>query len=117
MRVGSTQCAAMLGRRTKIVATLGPATDSDDVLDALVAAGLSCARLNCSHGSADDLRRRHPAVRAAAARAGRAVGGLFDLQGPKLRLGAGGALVGAAGGGGGVGARGGGGGPWRAAGR
>src|SRR4051794_2765739 len=88
MRVGSTQCAAMLGRRTKIVATLGPATDSDDVLDALVAAGLSCARLNCSHGSADDLRRRHAAVRAAAARAGRAIGVLFDLQGPKLRLGA-----------------------------
>src|SRR4051794_38514122 len=86
MRVGSTQCAAMLGRRTKIVATLGPATDSDDVLDALVAAGLSCARLNCSHGSADDLRRRHAAVRAAAARAGRPIGVLFDLQGPKLRL-------------------------------
>jgi pyruvate kinase len=86
MRVGSTQCAAMLGRRTKIVATLGPATDSDDVLDALVAAGLSCARLNCSHGSADDLRRRHAAVRAAAERAQRPIGVLFDLQGPKLRL-------------------------------
>src|SRR3954452_20497397 len=83
---GSTQSAAMLGRRTKIVATLGPATDSDDVLDALVAAGLSCARLNCSHGSADDLRRRHAAVRAAAERAQRPIGGLFDLQGPKLRL-------------------------------
>src|SRR4051794_16373205 len=103
MRVGSTQCAAMLGRRTKIVATLGPATDSDDVLDALVAAGLSCARLNCSHGSADDLRRRHAAVRAAAARAGRAIGGLFDLQGAKLRLGAVAALLVAAGAGGAVG--------------
>jgi len=56
------------------------------VLDALVAAGLSCARLNCSHGSHEDLRRRHAAVRAAAARAGRAIGVLFDLQGPKLRL-------------------------------
>ena len=56
------------------------------MLDALVAAGLSCARLNCSHGSHEDLRRRHAAVRAAAARAGRAIGVLFDLQGPKLRL-------------------------------
>src|SRR3954466_7167212 len=82
---GSTQSAAMLGRRTKIVATLGPATDSDDVLDAVVAAGLSCALLNCSHGSADDLRRRHAAVRAAAARAGRARGGVFGLPGPQLR--------------------------------
>ena len=48
----------MRGRRTKIVATLGPATDAPDVLDRLLAAGLDCARLNCSHGDADDLRRR-----------------------------------------------------------
>src|SRR3954451_20450359 len=86
MRVGSTQCAAMLGRRTKIAATLGPATDSDDVLDALVAAGVRCARLNCSHGSADDLRRRRAAVRPGAERGPRPIGVLFDLQGPKLRL-------------------------------
>src|SRR3954462_1208899 len=76
----------MLGRRTKIVATLGPATDSDDVLDALVAAGLSCARLNCSHGSADDLRRRPAAGRAGAEPGPRPIGGLFDRRGPKLRL-------------------------------
>src|SRR3954471_16001542 len=90
----------MLERRTKIVATLGPATDPPEVLDHLVAAGLDCARLNCSHGGPDDLRPRlsgrrgAPApvrgraadVRAAAARAGRAIGLLFDLQGPKLRL-------------------------------
>src|SRR3954468_21878623 len=76
----------MLERRTKIVATLGPATDPPGVLDHLVAAGLDCARLNCSHGGPDDLRRRAADVRAAAARAGRAVGLLFDLQGPKLRL-------------------------------
>ena len=73
-------------RRTKIVATLGPATDAPGVLDALVDAGLDCARLNCSHGTHDDLRRRAADVRAAGQRAGRALGLLFDIQGPKLRL-------------------------------
>jgi pyruvate kinase len=77
----------MLERRTKIVATLGPATDPPGVLDALVSAGLDCARLNCSHGTPDDLRRRAADVRAAGERSGRSVGVLFDLQGPKLRLG------------------------------
>ncbi|MEA2288583.1 MAG: pyruvate kinase [Solirubrobacteraceae bacterium] len=76
----------MLQRQTKIVATLGPATDQPGVLDQLVAAGLDCARLNCSHGTADDLRRRAQEVRAAAERAGRPVALMFDLQGPKLRL-------------------------------
>jgi pyruvate kinase len=76
----------MLDRRTKIVATLGPATDEEGMLDRLVDAGLDCARLNCSHGSHEDLRRRAAAVRAAGQRAGRALGLLFDLQGPKLRL-------------------------------
>ena len=80
---------SMFDRRTKIVATLGPATDPRGVLDALVAAGIDCARLNCSHGTAEDLRRRSGEVRAAAAHAGRPVGLLFDLQGPKLRLAAG----------------------------
>ena len=73
-------------RRTKIVATLGPATDAPGVLDQLVAAGMDCARMNCSHGDADDLRRRAREVREAAERAGRPLGLLFDLQGPKLRL-------------------------------
>jgi pyruvate kinase len=73
-------------RRTKIVATLGPSTDAGDALDRLVAAGMDCARLNCSHGDADALRRRAQAVRDADARAGKALGLLFDLQGPKLRL-------------------------------
>jgi pyruvate kinase len=79
----------MLNRRTKIVATLGPATDAPGVLDAIVAAGLDCARLNCSHGTSEDLRRRFAEVRDAAAAAGRTVGIMFDLQGPKLRLAAG----------------------------
>ncbi len=78
----------MLERRTKIVATLGPATDDPAVLDALVAAGLNCARLNCSHGGHEELRARSAAVREAAERTGHALGVLFDLQGPKLRLGA-----------------------------
>ena len=76
----------MVVRRTKIVATLGPATDPNGMVDALVAAGMDCARLNCSHGTVDELRRRAGEVRAAAKRAGRSVGLLFDLQGPKLRL-------------------------------
>ena len=77
----------MLERRTKIVATLGPATDAPGVLDRLVAAGMDCARLNCSHGTHEDLRRRAAEVRAAAAArrpADRRCS--FDLQGPKLRL-------------------------------
>src|SRR3954462_5605267 len=76
----------MLPRHTKIVATLGPATDRPGVLDQLMAAGLDCARLNCSHGTADDLRRRAREVRAAAEKAGRPVALMFDLQGPKLRV-------------------------------
>jgi pyruvate kinase len=73
-------------RKTKIVATLGPATDEPGVLDAMVAGGLDCARLNCSHGTTEQLVRRASAVRAAADRGGRPIGLLFDLQGPKLRL-------------------------------
>jgi pyruvate kinase len=76
----------MLTRHTKIVATLGPATDPPGILDQLISAGLDCARLNCSHGTSDDLRRRAKEVRAAAERSGRPVALMFDLQGPKLRL-------------------------------
>jgi pyruvate kinase len=71
-------------RRTKIVATLGPSTDGR--LDELIAAGMDCARLNCSHGTREDLIRRTSEVRAAAAAAGRSVAVMFDLQGPKIRL-------------------------------
>lgn len=73
-------------RRTKVLATLGPATDQPGVMDAMVAAGLNAVRVNCSHGSADDHRRRVGEARAAAARAGRPIGILLDLQGPKIRL-------------------------------
>jgi len=76
----------MLARRTKILATLGPATDPPGVLDQLLAAGVDCVRINCSHGTAGEQRRRAEEARAAAARAGRSLGVMFDLQGPKLRL-------------------------------
>jgi pyruvate kinase len=73
-------------RRTKILATLGPSTDAPGVLDRLVAAGMDCARVNCSHGGADDLLRRAREVREASQRTDKTLGVLFDLQGPKLRL-------------------------------
>lgn len=74
-------------RRTKIIATIGPATDSPEVLGALVEAGMDVARLNASHSSRVDLERRLTAVRAAAEAAGRQVAVMLDLGGPKLRLG------------------------------
>ena len=77
---------AMLERRTKIVATLGPACDPPGVIDELLAAGAACVRINCSHGTAAEQRRRAREARAAAERAGRPLAVLFDLQGPKLRL-------------------------------
>jgi len=73
-------------RRTKIVATLGPASSSDASLEALIRAGMDVARLNFSHGSADDHRARARQVRAIAARQGRFVALMGDLQGPKIRI-------------------------------
>jgi len=74
-------------RRAKIVATLGPATSSPEILRKLVDAGLDVARLNLSHGTHDDHRANYANVRAAAEASGRSVGILADLQGPKIRLG------------------------------
>ncbi len=74
-------------RATKIVATLGPASSSPERLAELAAAGVDVVRLNFSHGTADDHRRRVDALRAAAHRAGRTVGVMADLQGPKIRIG------------------------------
>ena len=72
--------------RTKIVATLGPATDVPGMLARLIAEGVDVVRLNLSHGEPDDHRARAHAVRAAAEAAGREVGVLADLQGPKIRI-------------------------------
>ncbi|MGI8557322.1 MAG: pyruvate kinase [Solirubrobacteraceae bacterium] len=74
-------------RRTKIVATIGPASREPDVLEALVRAGMDVARLNYSHGTPDEHEETVRRVRAAAERAGRAVAILQDLPGPKLRIG------------------------------
>src|SRR5689334_19165800 len=73
-------------RRTKIIATLGPATDAPGALKKLIAEGVNVVRLNLSHGSAADHRQRADAVRAAAAELGVEVGVLADLQGPKIRI-------------------------------
>ncbi|MEL7536021.1 MAG: pyruvate kinase [Pseudomonadota bacterium] len=73
-------------RRTKIVATLGPACDDPNVLSAMVAEGLDVVRLNFSHGKHEEMRRRVATVREIAAQQGRYVGVLADLQGPKIRI-------------------------------
>jgi len=73
-------------RRTKIVATLGPATDDEEILREIIEAGLDVARINFSHGNADEHRRRATALRRIAAECGRDVGVMGDLQGPKIRV-------------------------------
>ncbi|MDO5610423.1 MAG: pyruvate kinase [Pseudomonadota bacterium] len=73
-------------RRTRILATLGPATDAAGRLEALFRAGVDCVRLNFSHGVPDDHRARASAVRAAAEACGREIGILADLPGPKIRI-------------------------------
>ena len=76
-----------MSRHTKIVATLGPASSTTEVLEKLVAAGVDVVRMNFSHGSPEDHRARAEGIRAAAAKLGRTVGILGDLQGPKIRVG------------------------------
>ena len=74
-------------RRTKIVATIGPASRNPEILARMVEAGMDVARLNFSHGSADEHAETARLVRDAAGRAGRQVAILQDLPGPKLRIG------------------------------
>jgi pyruvate kinase len=73
-------------RRTKIVATLGPATNTPEAIEGLVVAGVDVVRLNFSHGSAEDHLARAELVRKIAAKHGRFVAVLADLQGPKIRI-------------------------------
>lgn len=73
-------------RRSKILATLGPATDADGIIDALLEAGVNAVRLNFSHGTAEQHAQRVATVRAAASRSGREIGVLADLPGPKIRI-------------------------------
>jgi pyruvate kinase len=74
-------------RRTKIVATLGPATDNPETLDNLIQAGVDVVRLNFSHGTKDEHIERAEVVRNRARAHGRQVGVLADLMGPKIRIG------------------------------
>ncbi|WP_374278903.1 pyruvate kinase [Azonexus sp.] len=76
-----------MSRHTKIVATLGPASSTPEVLERMVAAGVDVVRMNFSHGTAEDHKARAATIREVAARLGRTVGILGDLQGPKIRVG------------------------------
>lgn len=78
---------AQLQRKAKIVATLGPASDHEDVLAALIEAGLDVARLNFSHGTQAEHAARIEKIRRLARMQSRSVGILQDLQGPKIRVG------------------------------
>ena len=74
-------------RRTKIIATLGPASSTPEVLARLFQAGADVFRLNFSHGTHEDHAARFAMIRALEARVGRPIGILADVQGPKLRVG------------------------------
>src|SRR5262245_39282535 len=77
----------MISERTKVVATLGPASSSREVLVGMVDAGLDVVRLNFSHGERSDHLARFELVRSVAAEIGRNLAILVDLQGPKIRVG------------------------------
>ena len=74
-------------RRTKIVATLGPASSEQAMIARLFEAGADVFRINMSHTSHDAMRKLHAAIRAVEKEYGRPIGILADLQGPKLRVG------------------------------
>jgi len=76
-----------MARRTKIVATIGPASDSAPVLRKMVEAGMDVARIGLAHGSIDDALQRYHAIRGVAAEMDRPIGIMVDLPGPKVRLG------------------------------
>jgi len=73
-------------RRTKIIATMGPATDTPESIEKLIKAGVDVVRMNFSHGEVEDHIQRAQMVRDIAAKLGRIVGILGDLQGPKIRI-------------------------------
>ncbi len=76
-----------LFKRTKILATIGPATNSAEMIKKVIMAGVNGCRLNCSHGSNEERDQQIKWIRAAAEKKGRSVAILQDLQGPKIRLG------------------------------
>jgi pyruvate kinase len=73
--------------RTKIVATLGPSTNTDDMVEQLIRVGVDVFRVNCAHANHDEIGQIVSRVRRQAKRVGRVVGILADLQGPKIRVG------------------------------
>lgn len=75
-----------MNKRTKVLATIGPACESEDVLRQMIQAGLNAVRCNFSHGKADDHRERIKLVRRVAKKMGVTIGILGDLQGPKIRV-------------------------------
>ena len=77
----------MVNRKTKIVATLGPASCSESQLEALIAAGVNIMRLNFSHSTHAEHAETFACVRRVAERMGEPIGVLQDLQGPKIRTG------------------------------
>src|SRR5215831_12487831 len=78
---------ALANNKTKIVATIGPASDSQEMLQRLIRAGLNVARLNFSHGDLTSHAERIRRIRSAAEAAGRRVAIMADLPGPKMRIG------------------------------
>ena len=74
-------------KRTKIIATLGPASDRDDVLRGMIAAGLNVVRINFSHQKPDALRASLERIRRVSAETGAPIAILGDLRGPRIRVG------------------------------
>ena len=79
--------SSRLFKRTKILATIGPATNSAEMIESIIMAGVNGCRLNCSHGSNEERDQQIKWIREAAAKKGRSVAILQDLRGPKIRLG------------------------------
>src|SRR5687767_943216 len=86
-RGGAEKLSSHMIRRTKIVATLGPASSSPEVVRRLVLAGMDVARLNFSHGSYEEHGRQIATLRAISEELDTPVTILLDLQGPKIRVG------------------------------
>lgn len=76
-----------MARRTKIIATIGPASDNAATVRAMIEAGMDVARLGLAHGSLSDAIARHRMIRSVASELGRTVGIMIDLPGPKVRVG------------------------------
>ena len=74
-------------RKTKIVCTIGPASDSPEMIEKLIKAGMNVARLNFSHGSYEEHAARIVLIRSISDKLGKCVGILQDLSGPKIRIG------------------------------